>query len=390
MSRLPFAAIAAALIPTLAGCATTVRIAAPRHDTSATAASPVDRQATRETSLLFTNLRALARTHTLFGHQNDLAYGYGWTGQPGRSDVKSVAGSYPAVYGWDLMDIFAAGPGPLRYDEAKAAWLRAWILEGYARGGVITLSWHMPNPVANSDAWDVKTPAVARVLPGGDHHDGFVAQLDVAARFLASLRAPDGTLVPVIFRPWHEHTGSWFWWGRDHASIAEFKALWRMTAQRMRGAGLHNLLYAYSTDVFDDPAAYLERYPGDDVVDVLGFDDYHGIESTETLPRFVERVKTVVRLADARGKIPAVTETGLEALPNPRWWTEILGWGLDAAPGAAWVLVWRNANPANDRKEHFYAPYPGQKSADDFVAFTRNPRILLENGLPDLYGRRTR
>lgn len=375
----------AALALLSAGCTT---LSTP--EARSAASGPIDRQSTRETRALFAGLRALRPDQTLFGHQNDLAYGYGWTGEPGRSDVKSVAGAYPAVYGWDVMDIFAKGPGPLRLDPVRADQLRRWILEGYARGGVITLSWHMPNPVSHTDAWDVKTPAMARVLPGGDHHAALLADLDIAADFFASLRAPDGTLVPVIFRPWHELSGSWFWWGKDLCSPAQSIALWRMTIDRMRARGVHNLLYAYSTDVFESAPEYLERYPGDDVIDVLGFDDYHGIESHETLPRFVQRVRTVVDLANRRRKIAAVTETGLEAIPNPRWWTDVLGRGLADAPGAAWVLVWRNANPATDRKDHFYAPYRGQKSAADFVAFTRgrNPSILLEDDLPDLYGRR--
>jgi mannan endo-1,4-beta-mannosidase len=372
------------LVLALGGCATApVRGTAPQ---------PVlaDKAATPQTRALFRNLLALAPSRTLFGHQNTLAYGHDWVDEPGRSDVKEVAGAYPAVYGWDVMDIFGT-TDRFRYDPVRADRLRRWILEGYARGGVITLSWHMPNPVARTDAWDVKTRAVERILPGGDHHAAYLEQLDTAARFFASLRAQDGTMVPVIFRPYHEHTGSWFWWGRDHASVDQFVALWRMTVARMRDHHrLHNLLYAYSTDVFDSEAAYLERYPGDDVIDVLGFDDYHGIKSRETLPKFEARLKMLVTMARARRKIPAVTETGLEAIPNPIWWTDVLGRGLNADPagaGIAWVLVWRNANRARENREHFYAPYPGQASAEDFVRFTRHPRILLENELPDLYDR---
>ena len=324
----------------------------------------------------------------MFGHQNTLAYGHDWVDEPNRSDVKDVAGAFPAVYGWDIMDIFATGDG-LRYDPARADRLRGYILEGYERGGVITLSWHMPNPVARTDAWDVKQRAVERILPGGDHHAAYLEQLDVAARFFASLRAPDGTMVPVIFRPYHEHTGSWFWWGRDHATIQQFTALWRMTVTRMRDHHrLRNLLYAYSTDVFDSEAAYLERYPGDDIIDVLGFDDYHGIKTRETLPQFEARVRMLVKMARDRRKIPAVTETGLEAIPNPAWWTDVLGRGLEAGSkrgGVAWVLAWRNANAVREKREHYYAPYRGQASAADFVRFTRQPRILLEDELPDLY-----
>ncbi|WP_141395855.1 glycoside hydrolase family 26 protein [Sphingomonas spermidinifaciens] len=379
------AALAAGLM--LAGCATTPP-AAPRAAGDAPAGT-ADRAATRETQALFASLRSIAPRATLFGHQDTLAYGYRWRGEADRSDVKDVAGCFPAVYGWDLNGALTKGGDAI--DPAGAARLRGFIEQGYARGGVVTLSWHQGNPANGGDAWNVAAPAVSRILPGGDLHDRYMARLDAAAEFLASLKAADGTPIPVIFRPWHEHSGSWFWWGRDHATAAEFKALWRMTVTHLRDRrGLRNLLYAYSTDVFDSAIDYLERYPGDDVIDVLGYDDYHSIKSAATRDVFANRLRTLVRLARERGKVAALTETGLEAIPDPQWWTGVLGRGIDTdadTRGIAWVLVWRNANPSFDRKEHFYAPYPGQASAADFKAFTDRPDILLECELPDLYAR---
>ena len=364
----------------LAGCAAT-----PPPGSSPATADPA---ATRETKALFASLRHLAPTATLFGHQDTLAYGYRWRGERDRSDVKDVAGCFPAVYGWDLNDAFVKGGETI--DPARAATLRGYIRQGFARGGVVTLSWHQGNPANGGDAWNVAAPAVSRILPGGDLHARYLARLDAAATFLASLRAEDGTPIPVVFRPWHEHSGSWFWWGRDHATPADFKALWRMTVTHLHdGRGLRNLLYAYSTDVFADEAAYLERYPGDDVIDVLGFDDY-SLRGAGDIGAVAGRLRTVTRLARERGKIAAVTETGLEAISDPQWWTGVLGRAIDAdadTRGIAWVLVWRNANPAFDRKDHFYAPYPGQASAADFKAFTDRTDILLECELPDLYAR---
>jgi mannan endo-1,4-beta-mannosidase len=51
-------------------------------------------------------------------------------------------------------------------------------------------------------------------------------------------------------------------------------------------------------------------------------------------------------------------------------------------------LVWRNANNETDRKEHFYAPYKGHASENDFIQFTKDPLILLESGLPNMYQRK--
>jgi mannan endo-1,4-beta-mannosidase len=345
----------------------------------------VDARATPETRALFANLRRLAGTRVLFGHQESLAYGVRWAGDAHRSDVKDASGSFPAVYGWDLGPLFSRRP-------EGAERLRAWIAEGYGRGGVITMSWHMGNPVSGRDAWDT-TVAVPHLLPGGSHHAAYRAALDTAADFFLSLRARgrDGreALVPVVFRPYHETTGGWFWWGRRHATAAEYAALWRFTVTYLRDARqVHNLLWSYSTDVFDSPADYLERWPGDAWVDVLGFDDYQSVRTPATRAVLVRRLRDVVALADARGKVAALTETGVETVPDSLWWTRTLLPALDAdslTRRIAWALVWRNANAATDRPNHHYAPYAGHPSAADFRRFRDHPLIAFEDELPDLY-----
>jgi mannan endo-1,4-beta-mannosidase len=349
----------------------------------------VTRDATPETRALFGNMKRLADSgKVMFGHHDTLAYGYTWTGEPNHSDIKDVTGAYPAVYGWDVARLFQRR-NPDVADPVRAAQLKQWILEGYARGGVITLAWHMPNPVNDTDSWNT-TRAVEHIIPGGRLHDDFKTKLDVVAAFLNDLKTSSGEPVPVFFRPFHEHTGSWFWWGRDHATVEQFTTLWRFTVQYLRDQKrVRNALYAYSTDVFDTEAAYLERYPGDDVIDMLGFDDYHSVKTTATRATFVNRLRLLSRMARSRGKLAALTETGVEAVPDPKWWTSTLLPALRAAgPGISYALVWRNANPASDRKDHFYAPYAGQKSAADFVAFKNEPDILFEDELPNLYRRR--
>jgi mannan endo-1,4-beta-mannosidase len=153
--------------------------------------------------------------------------------------------------------------------------------------------------------------------------------------------------------------------------------------------GVRNALYAYSTDVFDSEADYLERYPGDDVIDMLGFDDYQSVKSPETRAVLVNRLRMLSSMARVRGKLAALTETGVETVPDPNWWTGTLLAALkEAGGGISYALVWRNSNHAADRKNHFYAPYPGHPSAPDFIRFRQDPYILFEDELPDLYGRR--
>jgi mannan endo-1,4-beta-mannosidase len=349
--------------------------------------SPIDSKATAETKNLFSNMMRIAPHTVMFGHQNSLAYGYTWRDEddngPDRSDVHDVVNDFPAVYGWDLMDVIGNSTDSIGADR-----LRGYVQSAYARGGINTFSWHMGNPVTMSDAWD-KTSAVEHIIPGGRLHADYVAKLDAAAAFFLSLKDKNGKLIPVWLRPFHEHTGDWFWWGKGNTTAAEYKLLWRFTVDYLRDTkGVHNLLYAYSTDVFDGANTYFEFYPGDDYVDLLGFDDYQSIKTAATSSVFKKRLRMLVKWSRERGKLAALTETGLEAVPIANWWTGILLNGIIAdkdSIGISYVLVWRNANPAYDRKEHFYAPYVGQKSAKDFQVFYDDPRTWFEKDLPNLY-----
>lgn len=156
---------------------------------------PIDKNATEETKALYYNLRELARTHVLYGHQDDLAYGYTWWAEPGRSDVKEVTGSYPAVYCWELGDL--RQDKEVSLDNVNFEEMKGWIKEAYERGGINTFSWHMNHPVTDGNTWD-RTPAVTAIIPGGEQHEKFKTWLDKFAAFTQDLRGEDGELIPVM------------------------------------------------------------------------------------------------------------------------------------------------------------------------------------------------
>jgi mannan endo-1,4-beta-mannosidase len=357
----------------------------------------VDARATPETRALFANLRRLAGTQVMFGQQDALAYGHDWVDEPGRSDVKDVTGAYPAVYGWDLAGLERDVPS--QRDTAQLAKMRRWIVEGFGRGGVVTVSWHMSNPVTGGDAWDT-TGALATILPGAPNHARYVRWLDRLAEFAGSVRAPapngGTTLVPLVFRPFHEMSGGWFWWGAAHTKPEELQALWRFTVEYLRDRkGVHNLLYAYSPDKLYDygAARYYTWYPGDAYVDVLGIDQYYWPATTSWAPKdqvaaLAEALRWVAGQASARGKIAALTETGFETVPDSTWWTGKLLRAIAAdslTRRIAYVMVWRNANRQRMGREHFYAPFLGHPSAADFVRFRADPLIAFGDELPALY-----
>lgn len=343
-----------------------------------------DKKATQATKELHQQLLTVSNNEqTIFGHQDDLAYGYHWWGD--NSDVKQITGDYPGLYGWDMGEI----GNEKNLDGVLFSDIQKYIKEAYARGGVTTLSWHMINLKTKTNSWDT-TRVVKEMLKGGKYHKDFLKKLDLFAAFVNSLEN-DGEKIPVLFRPWHEHNGSWFWWGGKNVAIEDYKKLWQFTVNYLRDKKkVHHIIYVYSTDAFQTQEQYLERYPGDDYVDILGFDDYGAFRKNASIERegwIINELEIVAKLADEKGKLCAYTETGLEAVTDDAFFTEKLLPKLNHnewTKKAAYVMLWRNANYEKEQRDHFYVPYKGHSAANDFKKFTEDPSILLESDLTKL------
>lgn len=335
----------------------------------------VDKNASAETITIYNKLKEISTKGFLYGHQDDLAYGINWWNEEGRSDVKEVCGSYPAVFGWELGNL----GNERSLDSVKFTNIQKWIIKAYEMGGINTISWHMINPVTMGNSWD-KTKAVSNILQGGDKHHFFKEQLKKFADFNKVLVDKNGKAVPVIFRPWHEHNGSWFWWGKEHCSIEEYTALWKFTVSYLRDSlNIHNLIYAYSPDgQFDD---YTERYPGDDYVDLLGFDYYFRANLDQSIRTFTKKLIMLTDLAKAKNKVAILSETGYEGIPDPEWHTKAILTPIKNNQNRikiAYVLTWRNAN-----KKHHYAPYPGHASEKDFKTFYNDTSTIFLNDIKE-------
>ena len=349
---------------------------------------------TQRTENLLANLKAKAEKGYLVGHQDATVYGVGWVGDSCRSDVKSVCGDFPAVMGFDLGHLELGDS--VNLDGVPFNRMREEIIRQYDRGGMVTLSWHLDNPLTEGTAWvkpdsltDREKQTVASVLEGGECHEKFLGWLDTLAEFINSLETPYGVKVPVLFRPWHEHTGSWFWWGQNLCTTGQYKALWKLTQERLKEKGVTNVLYAYSpgTECNGNAEKYLERWPGDDIIDLVGFDTYCTSNEADTtaISSFKQNLDTnlsmLCNIAKQKGKAAAVCETGMESLRMETWWTEVLADVLDRHP-VSYVLLWRNAH---DKPGHFYMPYPGQVSVSDFVKFYNDKRTLFLKDINGLY-----
>ena len=356
---------------------------------------------TLRTERLLNHLMAYGdSTVYMFGQHDATVYGIGWEADYSndstihlRSDVKSVCNDHPALLSFDLGHIELGDERNL--DGVPFERIRKEIIAHYDRGGMVTLSWHLDNPLSGGSSWvadslkDVETRTVAAVLEGGEKHELFLTWIDRVADFLNSLETPYGVKVPVLFRPWHEHTGSWFWWGQAHCTADQYKALWQMTIQRLKEREVVNALYAYSpgTEPDGDETKYLERYPGDDIIDLMGLDCYCFAPDADTVKianyaaQLDRNLEMVCRVAQQHQKAAALTETGYECIKTPNWWTTTLAPVLAKHP-ISYVLVWRNAH---NRPNHYFAPYPGQQSVSDFVHFYNDPKTLFLRDVNGLY-----
>jgi len=348
----------------------------------------VDMNATPATKALFNNMMQNLGKGIMLAHQDDPAYGHDWYGEKGRSDVKDVAGDYPAVVGWELghLEIGAA----YNLDSVYFSDMKRLMREVYERGGINTISWHGDNIATGKTAWDCAQDTVVKsILPGGSNHTKFLTYLDHLAAFFLDLKDQNGDLFPVIFRMYHEHTGSWFWWGAKQCTPDEYNQLYRMTVSYLRDVkDVHNILYAFSPADISEEKDFLTRYPGDDWVDIVGFDCYFFNDSTPAArENYMKKMTTgldiITNYARKANKIPVMAETGLESVSVPDYFTGVLLPVL-MPYDISYVLLWRNSNLKSMRK-HFYVPFSGHSAADDFKKFTDSPKILLSKEIPEMY-----
>ena len=355
---------------------------------SASAINTVDGKSTHETKALFANLKEIQESKILVGQHDATMYGHTWSGDDNRSDMKDVCGSHPALIGFDFA-LITNKPSAMTKNRSELIIRR--MIETYNRGGVITMCWHTDNPLNGETAWVDTTKAVVNtvkeLLPGGKANEVYKNKLKQIAEMAKMTKGADGKLVTIIFRPLHEMEGGWFWWGRPYRTSDEFKMLWQFTVEYLRDSlQVHNFLYAFSTDCkFTTREQYLIDYPGDNYVDILGMDDYWDLrpDGANNPKLAADKIKIVSDIAQEKGKLAAMTETGLESITDSTWFTKKLLPVLRYEDSKlAYVMLWRNDNYM---KNHYYGPFPGQISVPDFLKFYNDEYTLFEKDLKNLY-----
>lgn len=347
---------------------------------NATSTNLIDKKATKETRYLYVNFLKLAKKILLFGMHDATGYGVGWSGNDNRSDVRDVCGDFPALFSEDMNKVEL---------DQEVERMRYRLSTAYGKGSVITLCWHQYDYTGTSfyvnQLQDSKV--VAKYLPGGAYHQEYKDKLVKVARFLKSFRGSKGESIPVIFRPYHEHLGNWFWWGQPNCTPQEYNQIWQFTVKYLRDSlNVHNLMWAISPslDQFQPNELYFQVYPGDDYVDIFGSDFYFPTSPTTWhSDLMVKGLTQIVRYARARNKIPTLTEVGQENIPTPDWFTKFLLNPIkndSVASNISYAAVWRNESVT-----HHFAPYPGDATVPDFLNFFNDPYTAFQSDLPNMY-----
>ena len=326
---------------------------------------------------LIETLKSVQPKGTLFGHQDDLAYGMNWSYVDGESDVKKVAGDYPAIFGWELGGLER---GDLRnLDAVPFDAIRQLAIKANEMGGINTFSWHPYSLVNGENSWNTDTATVKYIVPGGSLHEQFKAQLDHLANFFIQLKTSEGQPIPFIFRPWHEMNGNWFWWGTELTSPEDYKTLFRFTIDYLiHEKGLSNMVICYSPNGgFQTEQEYLTWYPGNDIVDMMGVDDYQRTNSVNWPDHLRKTLDIAIKAANKKQKLTVLSETGYENIPDSLWFTDQLGKAIEPdsiSQNLSYLMVWRN-----DPKVHHFFAYDGHPSEADAKNFLSQPNIWLLN-----------
>ena len=186
--------------------------------------------------------------------------------------IEAVTGKMPALLGFELLS-YSPNINYLHTDEEcmkevtdnYGTLKKAW--EWSERKGLITLTWHWFSPLGGHSksffTENTDFDAEKAVITGTAEHTALISDMDVMAGIL---RPFCDKHIPILWRPFHEGDGNWFWWGAKGADT--LKKLWRMMYERFTTTHrLNNLIWVWNSPV-------PECYPGDDVVDIISRDMY--------------------------------------------------------------------------------------------------------------------
>lgn len=342
------------------------------------ALAQVDPNASDMTLALYANLKKIQNSNQfMFGQEffNSFQYISGAAhGQKDYSDSKAVCGSHPAVLGSDFHYYLEKNASERAFHTEAVKW-------AYQQGCVITFDWHISGRGTTTYEYTETTKNLVNNIVqnlNGDK-EWFLAELDKVIDIINNDLIVNGERVPVVFRPWHEMNGNWFWWGSRSTTVDNYKALFRITVDYMKER-TNSVLFCWSPN---EPVN-MNYYPGDDWVDILGF-DYYEMDAT----KFRTQMGIIVDKARASDKVAVLSETGNRTNSDQAglyWENTVLPAIVNDPSGKAqkiaWVLTWINASWSFPYSPHSTS---GTAVKQSFTGFMNSTNVLFATELPDMY-----
>lgn len=284
--------------------------------------SLVNKNSTANTKKLYSFLKDSYGKYVITGQQCD----GGINGNEFKA-IKNLTGDYPALLGLDMMDYT---PSRTALGASSSAVEKA--IEFANKGGIVTFCWHWNAPTeylnstANSpDGWwggfytQSSKFDIAKVMNGQDAKGKKLLDRDIK-EIAKQLKRLEKAGVPVIWRPLHEGSGGWFWWGAKGSDA--YKKLWKYLYKELTNTyGCNNLIWVYNGQSAD-------WYPGDEYVDIVGEDIYPG---NHVYDPQVSRFRQAINYG-SKTKITALTENGCifdidSAVSINALWSWFMTWG---------------------------------------------------------------
>lgn len=284
--------------------------------------SLVNKNSTANTKKLYSFLKDSYGKYVITGQQCD----GGINGNEFKA-IKNLTGDYPALLGLDMMDYT---PSRTAFGASSSAVEKA--IEFANKGGIVTFCWHWNAPTEylnstanSSDGWwggfytQSSKFDIAKVMNGQDAKGKKLLDRDIK-EIAKQLKRLEKAGVPVIWRPLHEASGGWFWWGAKGSDA--YKKLWKYLYKELTNTyGCNNLIWVYNGQSAD-------WYPGDEYVDIVGEDIYPG---NHVYDPQVSRFKQAINYG-SKTKITALTENGCifdidSAVSINALWSWFMTWG---------------------------------------------------------------
>ncbi len=249
------------------------------------------------TKRLYSYLCSVYGEHILSGQQEMCgSHNYNINADPNSGYIKDneaefeyildKTGKQPAIRGIDFLNFFLDENDEMLYDDNAAERAIEWT---NVNKGIVALSWHWFVPSSTGDyAFYVQSAnasytdfSITKALQEGTKENKTImADIKLIASKLQLLEDAD---VSVIWRPLHEAEGAWFWWGAEGPEACV--ALYRLLYDQLTNVyGLDNLIWEWTSYTSPNSSKW---YPGDDVVDMIGYDKYNvadGIPNPSAIP----------------------------------------------------------------------------------------------------------